>query len=296
MDEVVIYIGYNANKFVPYEIMNAPASGKAQPYLKKPILFMLTSQTSRYLILLGLAIAAILAATLAKSDPVKILCLGDSITHAEINRASYRYPLWKKLIDANIKFDFVGSMQSQLSTYSKGTPPQPDYKGFKFDKDHEGHFAWEASDIVNGRHPNNGTGSGSLSKWMVDYDFDIALVHLGTNDAFYRQGNAQIAGEIKAVITTLRTDNPNAIILLAKVIPTSRTKADEQAVVSMNGVIQPIVEEMNSINSPVILVDHFTGFDPSTETYDGVHPNAKGEEKMAQRWFDSIKAALSLRQ
>ncbi|MCP3952588.1 MAG: hypothetical protein GY697_10295, partial [Desulfobacterales bacterium] len=43
----------------------------------------------------------LLGSTLAQSQDngkVKILALGDSITHAEINRASYRYPLWKKLI------------------------------------------------------------------------------------------------------------------------------------------------------------------------------------------------------
>lgn len=160
--------------------------------------------------------------TLAQSqenETLKILCPGDSITHAEINRASYRYPLWKKLIDANIEFDFVGSMNTQLETYSKGTPPQPDYKGHTFDPDHEGHFAWQASDIAYGRQPNNNTGSGSLSQWLLAYEFDIALVHLGTNDVFYRQSNGQIISELKEVIKALRKDNPKAIILLAQQYP-----------------------------------------------------------------------------
>jgi lysophospholipase L1-like esterase len=230
----------------------------------------------------------------AEAGSLKILPLGDSITHAEVNRASYRYPLWKKLIDADIEFDFVGSMDSQLATYSKGTPPQPDYKGHNFDQDHEGHFAWEANDIVNGRNPNNGTGSGSLSQWMLDYDFDIALVHLGTNDAFYRQSNPQVAAELRAVINTLREDNPNAIILLAKVIPTSRSRADQQAVEKINEMIPSVVLQMNNSDSPVILVDHFSGFDANVETYDGVHPNALGEERMAQRWFDAIIASIPL--
>jgi lysophospholipase L1-like esterase len=242
--------------------------------------------------LIGITALPVIAS--AEAGSLKILLLGDSITHAEVNRASYRYPLWKKLIDADIEFDFVGSMDSQLATYSKGTPPQPDYKGRKFDQDHEGHFAWEANDIVNGRNPNNGTGSGSLSQWMLDYDFDIALVHLGTNDAFYRQSNPQVAAELKAVINTLREDNPNAIILLAKVIPTSRSKADKQAVEKLNGMIPSVASQMNNSASPVILVDQFTGFDANAETYDGVHPNALGEERIAQRWFDAITASLAL--
>jgi len=237
--------------------------------------------------------------TLAQSQEngvVKILALGDSITHAEINRASYRYPLWKKLIDAEIEFDFVGSMNTQLSTYSKGTPPQPDYKGQTFDPDHEGHFAWQASDIAYGRNPNNNTGSGSLSQWLQTYDFDIALIHLGTNDVFYRQSNSRITGELKDVIKALRKDNPNAIILLATLIPTTKKEAYRQGVESLNSVFPALVSEMNTRTSPVILVDHFTGFDVKTETYDGIHPNALGEEKMAQRWYEAIIAALPLMQ
>ena len=230
------------------------------------------------------------SATADSTQTLKILPLGDSITHAEINRASYRYPLWKQLIDAEIKFDFVGSMDTQLSTYSKGTPPHPDYKSQSFDPDHEGHFGWQINEIVNGREPNNGTGSGKLAQWLADYDFDIALVHLGTNDAFYRKPNARVADELSKLIEILRQDNPKAIILLAQVIPTSRKPADALAVENMNKVIPSVAKAMNTTDSPVILVDQFSSFDASSETYDGVHPNAAGEEKIAAQWFEAIIA------
>lgn len=245
---------------------------------------------------------AVLSVTLAlafgtnadDSRVYKILPLGDSITHAEINRASYRYPLWKMLIDAGIEFDFVGSMNTQLDTYSKGIPPQPDYKGKSFDTDHEGHFAWEVNQLVFGRNPNNNTGSGSLAQWAQDYDFDIALVHVGTNDAFYRQSNEQISEEIRALVGALRSDNPNAVILLAKVIPTSRTEADAQAVAAMANMIPGLAEELNSDESPVIVVDMFEEFNAKKLTYDGVHPNEKGEQELAKRWFEAIEQSLPL--
>ena len=223
-----------------------------------------------------------------------ILPLGDSITHAEINRASYRYFLWKKLIDAGIEFDFVGSMNTQLDTYSKGDTPQPDYQGQSFDKDHEGHFAWEVNHIWGGRNPNNNTGSGSLDQWMEAYDFDIALLHLGTNDAFMGQNNHQTIFEIKAIIEKLRLDNPNVVTLLARVIPTAKGQREAAAVEQLASLIPSIIDEMNTEESPVILVDMFEGFDVKALTYDGVHPNEQGEQEMANRWFDAIKAALPL--
>jgi len=76
------------------------------------------------------------------STTIKILALGDSITQAESNRASFRYPLWKKPLDAGINVDFVGSWNRQFGQYNPRTPPHDDYRGHKFDPEREGHFAW----------------------------------------------------------------------------------------------------------------------------------------------------------
>ena len=218
----------------------------------------------------------------------RILPLGDSITQAEINRASYRYPLWKKLIDGGLPFDFVGSLQKQQDRYSKGTPPQPDYRGQSFDRDHEGHFGWNTDEILKGRDFDNGSGSGKLSEWIKGYDADIALIHLGTNDAFNRHPNESTVEELKQVIEILRKDTPGISILLAKLIPASRKPGDAAAVESLNELIPQVAETMSTEESPVILVDHFSGFDAEKHTYDGVHPNEAGEERMAQVWFEAI--------
>ncbi len=41
--------------------------------------------------------------------------------------------------------------------------------------------------------------------------------------------------------------------------------------------------------SPVVVVDHFTWFDPETHSLDGIHPNAAGEEQMAARWVTAVQ-------
>lgn len=218
----------------------------------------------------------------------RILPLGDSITQAEANRASYRYPLWKKLVDSDLKFDFVGSLQKHQDRYTKGTPPQPDYKGKSFDRDHEGHFGWNTDEIINGRDFDNGSGSGKLAEWVDGYDADIVLMHLGTNDAFNRQSNASTVEELKEIIRILREDNPDVAVLLARITPVDHKPGNAEAVASLNEAIPSVAEDMHTEQSPVILVDHFSGFDPGEHTYDGVHPNEAGEELMAQRWFDAI--------
>jgi len=42
----------------------------------------------------------------------------------------------------------------------------------------------------------------------------------------------------------------------------------------------------------VILADQWTGFNPSTDLYDGVHPNHIGERKMSNVWLRAIGQAV----
>lgn len=240
------------------------------------------------------AAAALFAvcATASAEQVYKILPLGNSITQAEVNRASYRYPLWKMLVDSEIKFDFVGSLEKQQDRYSKGTPPQPDYKGQSFDRDHEGHFGWNTNEIIQGRDFDNGSGKGKLEEWVEGYDADIALIHLGTNDAFNRHSNESSVKELKEVIRILREDNPEVIVLLAKLIPAKLNPGDGEAVKSLNEVIPAVAEDMSTDESPVIMVDHFEGFDVDEHSYDGVHPNEAGEKLMARRWFKAIQSVV----
>ena len=47
---------------------------------------------------------------------------------------SFRFELWKKLVDGSWNFDFIGTIKDQ-GTY-------PDYKSQSFDPDHEGRTGW----------------------------------------------------------------------------------------------------------------------------------------------------------
>lgn len=221
-------------------------------------------------------------------EPHRILPLGDSITQAEADRASYRYPLWKMLIDAGLEVDFVGSLRTHHGGPSSGPPPQPDYRGRAFDRDHEGHFGWTADEIINGRAFDSG--SGRLADWLEGYDVDIALVHLGTNDAFSGEDNESTVKELKEIVRILRKDNPHVVVLLAKLIPVGQGPGSGGIIKPLNEAISRAAEDMHTERSPVILVDQFSGFDAAEDTYDGVHPNESGERKMARRWFDAIMA------
>ena len=144
------------------------------------------------------------------SQTLNILPLGNSITQSDNEHYSYRYALWTKLIDDSLDFNFVGSLTSNHN----GTPVFPQYNGFDFDQNHEGHWGWRADQIQNG-----------LPNWLPGYTPDIVLLHIGTNDLYQGIGDsaniAETILEIENIITLLRVDNPQVKILLAKLIPST---------------------------------------------------------------------------
>lgn len=198
--------------------------------------------------------------TATPARPITILPLGDSITEmASWDRTSYRRPLWQLLTSNGYQVDFVGSVVDQSNVSD-------------FDLNHEGHSGWTADQIL-----------GSLPTWQQNYRPDVVLLHIGTNDLRLGQDIDETAAEIGRIIDTLRANNPQVVILLAKIIPTTTGYADR--IPQLNDQIAQVARAKTWENAPVIIVDHYSGFDPYKELFDGVHPNASGEWKMAQRWF-----------
>jgi lysophospholipase L1-like esterase len=200
------------------------------------------------------------------------LPLGNSITQTNSEHYSYCYNLWKKLIDCGYHFDFVGSLNSNFG----GNPSWPKYQDMDFDPNHEEHWAWRADKILQ-----------DLPDWLNGYTADIALVHLRTNDVAQYKSNVSTVSEIKKIIDTPRNDNSNIDIMLAKLIPFDYPTVND-SIDDLNSRMDQIAAKESTTDSLVIIVDQNIGFDVGSDTFDGFHPNASGEEKMAMKWYTAI--------
>ncbi len=224
--------------------------------------------------LLGAALLVGLCATDVRSqtDSVRVMPLGDSITEAQGGYAAYRYWLWKDLENAGYPVDFVGS---QYGVYS-GSPPYTDY-----DQDHEGHWGWRADQIL-----------ANIGSWAAASPPDIVLIHLGHNDLWQGQSVISTIDELGQIIDTIRVVNPDATFLIAQVIPSTPSALD--SIPFFNAQLPDLALLKNTEQSPVLVVDQHSGFDPWTDTYDGVHPNEIGEIKMADRWFAPLDSVFTI--
>ena len=223
-----------------------------------------------YQLLCLLLLSGILVAPLAAfSQTTNIALIGDSITHAGDNEPGYRRALWKKLQSAGYNVDFVGSQ----NTFFGNAPPTSEQD---FDLDHEGHWAKEAGYVAE-----------NIDDWLIGYTPDIAVIHLGTNDFDRDQSNDSTLEEFESIFASLRADNPNVTILIAEIIPMR-----DKDTAPLNEAIRTWAPSQSTSRSRVIVVDQYTGYEPSVDSYDNFHPNATGQEKMADRWFVSLQSIL----
>jgi acyl-CoA thioesterase I len=196
--------------------------------------------------------------------------LGDSITQADAQHASYRRMLWRLLQDGGFRADFVGSQREGFG----GGPPSLD-----FDQDHEGHWGFRVDEILVG-----------LEGWAGAAQPDIVLVHLGTNDVLQGQSIPGTTAELESVIRRLQAVNARVTVLIAQVIPSAAAPAN--SIETLNAGISGIAARTRTAQSVVIAVDQASGFDSSEDTYDGIHPNERGERKMAEVWFRVLRGIL----
>lgn len=205
-------------------------------------------------------------------DVAKVMPLGDSITASSVGLPSYRYFLWHLAVNNGYRINFVGSLRGVLF----GPPANAD-----FDMDHEGHGGFSADQISDG-----------IVQWATAASPDIVLLHIGTNDLHEFHGVQRTVDDIGSIIDRLRTVNPNIRILVAQLIASSNPRHKD--IPALNAQLPALVAAKNRVTSPVVLVDQFTGFDPTTMTTDGFHPNAIGESRMADRWFEKLALMLDV--
>ncbi|MEU8364380.1 cellulose binding domain-containing protein [Nonomuraea sp. NPDC048882] len=216
--------------------------------------------------------AAVLFATTATASaaPVRIMPLGDSITGSP---GCWRALLWNRLQSTgHTNVDFVGTL-----------PPQG--CGVAHDGDNEGHGGYLATNVAN---------QGLLTGWLAATRPDVVLMHFGTNDVWSNIAPATILSAFTTMVNQMRASNPNMRILVAKIIPMNPSSCADcaQRTVTFNNAIPAWAAATTTPQSPITVVDQWTGFSTATDTYDGVHPNAAGDQKMSDKWYPPLVDAL----
>lgn len=220
----------------------------------------------------------------AAEAAIKIMPLGDSITQGGINGAgsayaSYRYPLFYKLKDGGHDIDFIGS----FTALNNGTPNPTLYPNYNttFDQNHQADWGKKAAYL-----------DANLTAWLNALPAggkpDIALINIGTNDAAGGTPVTTFTAQLNSIIGKLRASNANVTIVISNlmVIPSYQTAFNQ-----MNTAIANVVATQNTPASRVVIADIASGL-PAGSRYDGIHPNAIGEEHLATVYWNALQPFL----
>jgi len=81
---------------------------------------------------------------------------------------------------------------------------------------------------------------------------------------------------------------------VAQIIPMKPSNCPQcgDRVVAFNKAIPDWAASKSTTESPVVVVDCWTGFDPSKDAGDGVHPNNAGNQKLADAWYAPLVKAI----
>jgi lysophospholipase L1-like esterase len=222
-------------------------------------------------VLAALALVTAVPTAHAQPEPVRIMPLGDSITGSP---GCWRSLLWNRLQDTgHTGIDFVGTL-----------PPQG--CGVPHDGDNEGHGGALVTNVAD---------QNQLPGWLSATDPDIVLMHFGTNDVWSARSTSTVLAAYGTLVDQMRASNPTMRVLVAQIIPMDPSRSCAECadrVVALNAAIPGWAAGKSTPQSPVTVVDQWTGFSAATDTYDGVHPNDSGIQKISDRWYPALADLL----
>ena len=188
---------------------------------------------------------------------------------------SYRYELWKNLVDSNYNFDYVGR-QKDYGNYEE-------YSGQEFDNDHEGAGGYESEDIL--------VNIDEILKAISSPD--IVLLSIGGNDLL-DGGNppSEPIANIVELVEKLQAHNSNITIFLERIAPANSETMTSSLTTNLNDFNSQIVSIANTLTtntSKVIALDMNTNFNESYLA-DDVHYNEAGAKFIADIYFGGIQS------
>ncbi len=238
-------------------------------------------------------------------NPVRIMPLGDSITHEnyrdnkynvggseeilDVNRTAYRKELLNLLQIDNYSVDFVGSLNS-------GSAVMPD-------ADHEGHDGWTDNNITD-----------NVFSFLTANPAEVVLLHIGTNGDIADDSAADVNATLEKIDHYEIANNTHIKVVLARIIdcwdgwdaaaatpaktlvctPTFKTHIQ-----NFNTNLDAMVTSRVAAGDDITVVDMQTGAGldyNATDMIDDLHPNVTGYAKMANAWYTALETVIPTHQ
>lgn len=223
-----------------------------------------------------LALSGALSVPARAAEPLRILLYGDSVTQGSSGDWTWRYRLWSHLTASGTAVDMVGP-RSDLWSFVGNAGGSVQYADPKFDTDHAAVWGTTFSSPTD-----------DFSQSVLTAQADVAVGLIGLNDLLYGLLTPTgLADRWRTEITQTRADAPATVFVLVKTAQTWYGGVDEY-----NTLLDALAAELDTPDSRVVSTA-VPSFSAASDTFDGTHPSAAGEVKIAAAVSDAL-AGLGL--
>ncbi|MFF1451896.1 GDSL-type esterase/lipase family protein [Streptomyces sp. NPDC058274] len=217
---------------------------------------------------------------------LRFMPVGDSMTIGSAGEHTWRYRMWQHLrATYNGPFKIVGPRET-LHDKATDSPSSYEYADPDFPRAHLA--GW-------------GEGWFHLTPLIQEavraQRADVLLVSLGLIDLGFYTDARQTAENARAFIGHARSANPRIRMVFLPVLPNVRVQTDPAfaaEVTAFNELLAKTVADLDEPRSPLLLASPPPSYVVHLDTYDGTHPNADGEHKIAEGFAEAMHQAWDL--
>lgn len=163
-----------------------------------------------------------------------------------------------------------------------------EYRDPDFDQDHNAVWGRTLRDAA-----------ASIEEEVGRYEPDVLCTLIGVNDLLWPVETQEMEDRLRRYVEGAREGNPDVKIVLAEALPIAYADNDPGFALrlySYNVLVRNLAGELSTERSPVVSVDiaEREKWDVRADTYDGTHPNARGEIKIAAAFADALSEAYGV--
>ncbi|HEX6934161.1 MAG TPA: GDSL-type esterase/lipase family protein [Streptosporangiaceae bacterium] len=210
----------------------------------------------------------------------RIMIVGDSITEGSSGDYTWQYRLYEHLLSDGVRPQMVGPYHRLFNNVTE-TEGDRSYAnpGFEHANDARwGMTLWHEKDLIGAK----------VSTYQPDY----LLVLLGLDDLFwYGISQSGMSANLASFIAAARAERPHIRIVLGLIPPdihVQTSAAFAESVASFNHAIALTASQLSTAWSPIAFARDEAGFNVAADTWDGTHPNANGEIRIAAAFADVL--------
>ncbi|MGW1766776.1 GDSL-type esterase/lipase family protein [Streptomyces sp. NPDC002073] len=220
---------------------------------------------------------------------MRFMFVGDSMTIGRAGDYTWRYRMWQHL-NASFggPYKIVGPRTEVYDTFADA-PVSHEYADPGFPENARRHLA--------------GWGEGwqhmapLIGETVRAHKPDVLLISLGLIDlGFYTDADAT-AANARRFVAEARAVRPNIRMVMLPVIPNVRAESDAPFAAQcarFNELLAKAVADLSEPASPLLLAARPQDYDIHHDTYDGTHPNASGEHRIAGEFAAVLHQAWDL--